>query len=715
MSTLFDRSPEELAEKKDPKERFIQALDENAIEGLFRDFLERYCADKWIDIFQGTTILEDALKLSGRKETTGEQVCSFCQFLYKRKQLLEFQSIYQQSPYESFEMSYKERLFKEVALNFFPEDPIGFHNCFPGDSFSATIGEFVVHFAPFYYGHGICFDDAFRKTLSVDQFWGLFEALFYIDFQQKEARYSFSSLSETDPYEGFCASDWSKFCDLPSVSLLKEYLVNLTTSSSQDVSFSWLNTLPDRLARQIDILDFRLRECATQEKISEEGRYTYLIQHLFKKLQNELNSIWCVNSNPIGMSDNVKNRFGEMYHEKYLPLVPDQPIDRIKSIIEWSLERDLQKWGTAESLIVISNTLDFNLWLISPYKEIWKSEFDKVVDSLPPEPKLAILSKSFPVGTLLYPSRVPSNIVIPEPVHIAGTGETERYSYKFPDEYIQSHNDLFKSTLSGSEVTSELFVDTIINSISVGDTDEDFIPLIDKCLGIIRGLLISGKVNYEDSSIKRLLDLLKFQAPDKAARHWLMLLRFAQNPSCDTNLASENLGVVYLPVEEFVGIHIPHTHVSPKGMSANEHNEYTIKVYLERLQWIAEFCLDRLQLRKKEKAGPDGYTNEQMKEQSSHWRKAYLKALSEMNTDLGGRIHKMAHFIRKNDPDEDVRTIASQCYKASRRNRSHPQNKNEIKRSISAAYWWMLLAQRKELGLEVDDDAALKTRRRLLR
>ena len=97
------------------------------------------------------------------------------------------------------------------------------------------------------------------------------------------------------------------------------------------------------------------------------------------------------------------------------------------------------------------------------------------------------------------------------------------------------------------------------------------------------------------------------------------------------------------------------------------------------------------------------------------WREGYLHALSELGTDLGGRIHKIAHFIRKQDPNQDVRDTAEKCYKASRR--KHIKNKDNIDliRSLIAAYWWLLMAHMESLEQEIDHEGALLTRGRQLR
>ena len=89
--------------------------------------------------------------------------------------------------------------------------------------------------------------------------------------------------------------------------------------------------------------------------------------------------------------------------------------------------------------------------------------------------------------------------------------------------------------------------------------------------------------------------------------------------------------------------------------------------------------------------------------------------LTELGIDLGGKVHKTVNFTKKSDPEEGVREIAEECYKAVRRHAKKNPSIQDIKRSIVAAEWWLLMCQRHELDLEVNHEEALKTRRNLMR
>ena len=59
--------------------------------------------------------------------------------------------------------------------------------------------------------------------------------------------------------------------------------------------------------------------------------------------------------------------------------------------------------------------------------------------------------------------------------------------------------------------------------------------------------------------------------------------------------------------------------------------------------------------------------------------------------------------------------MAKACYKAVRRGFNKSETGADIRRGLTAAYWWLLLAQRHELKLPINKEEAVETRRRLLR
>ena len=87
--------------------------------------------------------------------------------------------------------------------------------------------------------------------------------------------------------------------------------------------------------------------------------------------------------------------------------------------------------------------------------------------------------------------------------------------------------------------------------------------------------------------------------------------------------------------------------------------------------------------------------------------------LNEIGVDLGGKVHRTLDFVRKSDPDEEVRKVATEAYKAVRR--QHHKNEVDPVKGLLIAFWWLRLAQRKVLGQEVIPANATKTRRNELR
>lgn len=206
-----------------------------------------------------------------------------------------------------------------------------------------------------------------------------------------------------------------------------------------------------------------------------------------------------------------------------------------------------------------------------------------------------------------------------------------------------------------------------------------------------------------------LLAWLEDKKPDKALRHRLILFRSSQTELCDEGLNYRTKAddcLWYQPLKDLK----PSSSDSTKTL-----NESLIDFYQSLAQQISEFCLSRLQLRKKEKAVNGKYSSNQVVEVSPIWRQGYLKAITEIGLDLSGKTHKTAYFIKQADEDENVRSVAAETYKAVRRKNATTPSVADLKRGIIAAEWWLLHCQRQELGLDINFKEALKTRRRLLR
>jgi hypothetical protein len=254
--------------------------------------------------------------------------------------------------------------------------------------------------------------------------------------------------------------------------------------------------------------------------------------------------------------------------------------------------------------------------------------------------------------------------------------------------------------------------------------DRDLIiPFIDRSIGILRGELSRDGGPEPRKQLAALLPELDKALPSKALRHRLMLMRSSQVPFSDESISrfnsiSNDKDAVEWdsPMSELAQRRAVHQDKTRSGTPWEEWDQVQVEALTAFSLEFAEFCLSRLRLRKGEKAQKDcKYEASQVTESSPIWRRGYLKALTELGFDLNGKAHKTVNFTKQWDPDEGVRASASECYRAVRRDSKKTRSFLDLKRGIIAAEWWLLMCQRLELNLDVNNDEALKTRRRLLR
>jgi hypothetical protein len=251
-------------------------------------------------------------------------------------------------------------------------------------------------------------------------------------------------------------------------------------------------------------------------------------------------------------------------------------------------------------------------------------------------------------------------------------------------------------------------------------------PYIDKSIGILRGELVKEECDEQikicHQKLDKLLKSLDHSSSGKALRHRLLLMRSSKEPYSDESISKlgspferENFYKWYDSLKQLSDTHYAYQTNGNRDVTQDNYKQVQNDFYVSFSHELAEFCLSRLRLRRGEKAKDDKYDSSQVVEQSSIWRQGYLKALTELGFDLNGKVHKTVNFTKKSDPNKDVRSIASECYKAVRRHAKKSPSVQDIKRSIIAAELWLLMCQRHELGLKVNHEEALKTRRNLMR
>lgn len=372
---------------------------------------------------------------------------------------------------------------------------------------------------------------------------------------------------------------------------------------------------------------------------------------------------------------------------KLTNLLPSNSIDHwIKNNICQDIKNILDKDSSN------NNSLQ-SKWCFGDTYESWKAEFLSQLDQLNPVDQMKVLSDSAPYQGLPY--------------------EISEDESTFYSKHSLWWKSLYLELPKGDHFEKKCLPDWTITAKNKAGTP-DLVPYIDQSIGILRGQVfnegsdaVNGKLMQQ---LSELLTWLEHGNPEKALRHRLILFRSSKTPLCDEGLNYRTKAedcLWYQPLKDLK----PSFNHSTTGSA----NEVLLAFYQAMSQQISEFCLSRLQLRKKEKAVDGKYSSNQVVEMSPTWRQGYLKAITEIGLDLNGKAHKAAYFIKQGDEDENVRAIAAETYKAVRRSDNNNPSIADLKRGVIAAEWWLLHCQRQELGLDINFDEALKTRRRLLR
>ncbi len=131
---------------------------------------------------------------------------------------------------------------------------------------------------------------------------------------------------------------------------------------------------------------------------------------------------------------------------------------------------------------------------------------------------------------------------------------------------------------------------------------------------------------------------------------------------------------------------------------------------------FAKFCSERLST--KERSKKSVYTDEDFVEPRPVWRRCYVKALSALRVNPGGRAHRTLFWLLKNDPDERVKELAKKAHKRVRHLDRGKPNLDEgasPRKPLFEMFWWMRQAHLITLGVEIDHAGAMRTRQSELR
>ena len=723
-----------LDEKNDPTERFIQALDESGIDGHLRSILTKHFSDNWNRIFGSATDLEEVLN-AARCEISDQRKCAATLSSGRLAQKLAMQLLdkhpimYQRK--EVADHGSEVFLFaQEIAQTLFSASPYALYKALTTPGKTAPLALSYDWFVTALYGEDFCFsrtlfDDsallAENESIRNEVLWGFFSTMSqYDDGSQKDLASmgglqikNLVSLASLQSQDG--PPTLGSYKLLQGIRFLKAWVASDAAAgrlASTDegifrkLAFEWSSF--DSQLRSLDSSDCAQLDVSDATAWSDKARiqlWEALCFHMdLKSADDHQINQWasllnlCFTSLSIRYSEvptkSVEER--EIRENEYLKHICSELTDyQLKAWIRWSIRKDIQSAQRQSERAFLGTEFCGNesrKWWASEYSAIWKAQLEDELSSLDIETKLTVLS-----GAL---RRLPNEAAARE--------------------YRDWWDDLFEQLIHDPDFPPAL---TPKWSIAAADRldSELVLPYIDKSVGLLRGELSSGTQPHHHKQLGELLSKLSFLKPSKALRHRLMLMRSSIKPLSDESVSrfnpvnSENSIDWYMPLPEAAWDRFKRRTNMGSPLSREEYEQAELECCESFALELVEFCLSRLRLRKGEKPKDGNYDNSQVTEKSPVWRQGYLKALLELGLDPNGKAHKTVYFTKQFDPDESVRAIAKECYRAVRRESKKNRSIRDFRRGLIAAEWWLLMSQRLDLNLDVNHEEGLKTRRNLLR
>lgn len=709
-------------EKHDPKERFVQALDEFEIQGNLRTLLIKHFSDNWQNVFHGISELEEALSKTKQYDCEAEK--SVAVLLYKNLTLQHGYSRYiNRSPLRRCELL---DFMSDVKSTYFHDSPFALYN-FGMDKVTGNYYSFV----SWLYGKDFCFSKEFfddeslnslNKNERTSTLWSYFNAMTH-QFRSRGDRQltkdlisiaSFNSVKgplTKDSFDILRGLDFIKawlkfdsqvgrlsynridfFYDFDSPWEKLETLIRSEQPESEETSKllkKWLEDTKLEFEKLIYVSADLNLVCDEDKEQWARGLDSYYISYT----NTHIYSDYDYSQLP---SEELDIRLSNAHHELCSELTPLQKTAWIKYSIDSDFQQALNKKITGTSLDKCTD-----IWGSDEYIITLKKLLLEGLEELDIEGQLCVLSSAIPYRNKL--------------------------SHNFYTELEAFWNNLFSHLIDLKDFPNKLIPDWTVVAVN-RLKGEDILPYIDKSIGVIRGELLKAESKTQTkpyhSKLETLFRALDYCSTRKALRHRLLLMRSSLEPFSDETVSKvgsplptvpEGVYKWYDSLKQLSDTHYAYQTNGNREVTQDNYKQVQNGFYVNFSHELAEFCLSRLRLRKGEKAKDGRYDSSQVVEQSSIWRQGYLKALIELGFDLNGKVHKTVNFTKKSDPDKNVRAIASECYKVVRRHAKKNPSIQDIKRSIIAAEWWLLMCQRHELGLKVDHDEALKTRRNLMR
>jgi hypothetical protein len=709
-------------EKNDPKERFVQALDEFEIQGNLRTLLIKHYSDNWKSVFKSTAKLEETLGCTKEHDSEVEKCISI--LLSQKSTILN--SICRDSGMYKLPVNDSAIIgfLNDVAQTYYPNSPYGLFN----DGMNKVVSHYSL-FVSWLYGEDYCFSKDFFDDKSLNAInehertrilWDHFNAIAepFLIYDEKRLLKEFKSIASLslvagpatknsleimrgfdfvkawikfDSQAGRLSYYWHDFTNYNSpLSKIQNLISNEfpTNEESWNLLNSWFNGV-EREFQKLLYLNADLSHASVSDVNEWAGGLDNYLNHIAR--HSSVNQL-------TREEDNARK------DKELIELCSQLTAYQLNHWIKWSINNDFRSVLDSKQQ---RSTYPFSgnliIGLKKEYLDFWKDAFLEGLNELDVEEQLSIISSSMPYPQTCY------------------SGYSDDFDW---------WSELFNNLVKSDKFPKKLMPNWTVLAIAKNELNrEQLLPYIDKSIGVLRGELSKVEASEKDlkvyhEQLEKLLTTLDISNPTKAQRHRLLLMRSSTAPFSDETISKsgglfnrENISKWYDSLNYLADTQLAHQVDDNKAITGENHLQFKNDFYVNFSHELSEFCLSRLRLRRGEKAKDDKYDSNQVVEQSSIWRQGYLKALTELGFDLNGKVHKTVNFTKKSDPNEDVRSIASECYKAVRRHAKKNPSVQDLKRGIIAAEWWLLLCQRRELlGPEsVDHEAALKTRRNLMR
>lgn len=712
-----------LDEKSDPLERFIQALDENAIREPIRALLTKHFAADWPHIFRSVDQLEETLARARGEASPQDQAAALLSSRSLADRLDQSLFFISNQSVNNAQNSKVLNFAKELAQTLFQSSPYTLYK-----AFKAANSIYHVRYERFIqalYGNDYCFNPA------------VFDDPLLVAEGQQAREWELWSCFTTPPQselEG--QAEVALILSLEATALISVAATQRHAGPPTAAAHQWL--------QRARFLEAWVKSDAAAGRLRNpyEGVFQKICPE-FDSLRSELEALRSSNSDVKALCESATNWLNDLERQLKETLAIHMDLTNADEgqLADWVSQLDgcvrehtyqnpdPQAWDAAEEKAVISilsqltpekteawiqvsarsavtatlqcrqnsfppiSDLSSRKWWALDYSAIWKAKLEAEIHALGVKDALAVLSCRL--------VRLPSEAV-------------SREFYPWWDSLLEKliHDPEFPLALTPRWTVAA------IGRVS----DEVVMPYIDKSLGLLRSRLSNVAEPDLNNQLDALLSWLSHLDPRKALRHRLMLMRSSCLPFADESLSrfsslnSDKAVSWYSPLSEIArNFHAKKINGTPY-VDRQECEKAELESYQSFALDLIDFCLSRLRLRKGEKKPEDErYDDSQVTEQSAIWRQGYLKALLEIGLDPNGKAHKTVFFTRQFDPDESVRDVAKEAYRAVRRETKSKKSVQDYKRGLIAAEWWLLMSQRRALDLPIDPERALKTRRNMMR